>query len=192
MAVRYAGPTGFGPSTRLADHRRAVWRVTVARTAKLAARNVLTWPVAQLSFRDVVRRAIDLGFAPVAYAIGGIAMDAGDGTAVFDMMTHNQSGAATARDLADRIERNSEYWTVTGIEMLPGVPGESAGGARALDSGREDAATAAREAADADSLTARLRGLIGSAYGGVLRTVLLLVLLVAIVAVAAQTLRGRS
>ena len=170
---------------------RAVWRITVRRTARLALRNAGFYPFNQWSFADAVRDGIDAGLSPVAYHVGRPAVDSGDSRAILDTMASVNAGAADVRKLVARVNEASPYWDVVSVEKIASTPAQSQGGAGALSSTRDTALQGARADAEADALFSRIAAAIGVA-GSAARKVLLFVLVALLVAAFAAAVLDRT
>lgn len=182
--VQYVGLNG---AARLSDAPRRVYRVVVARTAALAARNAAFWPLFQWSFADAVRAAVDSGLSPVAKYLGNPSVDRGDSRATFDVMGTASSGGAEVRDLVARIDSASRYWRVVEVADAGNVPGFSGGGPDTLSAGRDAAQDAARAAAESESLAGRAAAAL-SGLGDALRGSLSKLIILAALALLVVTL----
>ena len=190
--VEYVGLNG---AARLSDAPRRVYRVVVAPTFELAARNAAFWPLFQWTFLDAVRAGVDAGLSPIAKYLGNPSVDAGDSRATFDVMATASSGAADVRGLVAAIDGKSKYWRVVQVADAGNVPGFSGGGPGTLSAGRDAAQDAARAAAEEDSLAGRARaalGAVGDALAGSLSKLVIVAAVALLLVVLIRSGGGRS
>lgn len=191
MAVAYLSTRG---GDLLSASPRAVWRVTVRRTARLALRNAGFYPFNQWTFADAVARGVDEGLGPIAYHVGRPAVDRDDSRAVLDTMASVNAGGADVRALVQRVNDASPYWDVVSVERIGSTPAQSQGGAGALSSTRDAALDAARAAAADDALFSRIASALGVVGSGARKALLFLLVALVVAAIAAavlnRTVRG--
>lgn len=158
MRTEYVNTT---PSARIAEHPRAVYRVTVERSGLTQ----LSFALGALRWRQVVEGMIERSASAAGFPLGGgldnVTND--DTTAVVDYRAGSHPGNATVGDLVRVIEDSTPYSAVVSVKRMGPVPAESAGGGAALGATRDAEQDAARVDAEARSITTRLSAALNDA-----------------------------